>query len=443
MFTKKQIWSLIIPLMVEQVLTSLMGTADTMMISCAGSAAISAVSLVDSINVLIIYVFSAMATGGAVICAQYLGRTQKEEANETGRQLIITVLGLSLFVMLVIVALRRPLLRLIFGRVEADVMENALVYLLITALSYPFIALYNAAAALFRVDGKSRLTMVVSTVANIVNVALNALFIFVLDMSTAGAALATLISRIVCAVTVLYYLRKPRQSIVVRDYHRFRPDMKRIWHIVSVGVPNGVENSMFQFGKIAIQSTISTLGTVAIAAQAMTSVLEVFTSRPSEGIGLGMMTVVGQCIGADRPDEARKYMRQMTRYAYITTLVVCGLTALLVRPITIFAGMEPEAADLTVRLTYVIYLVKVILWTGSFIPAYGLRAAGDLRYCMIVSASTMWLCRFVVATVLIRVFGFGLIGAWIGMFCDWAVRGTLYTLRFRSGKWATKKVIRS
>ncbi|MBP3652686.1 MAG: MATE family efflux transporter [Clostridia bacterium] len=443
MFTKKQIWSLVIPLMVEQVLTSLMGTADTMMISCAGSAAISAVSLVDSINVLIIYIFSAMATGGAVICAQYLGRSQKEEANETGKQLILTVLGLSLFVTLFIVALRGPLLRLIFGRVEADVMENALVYLLITALSYPFIALYNAAAALFRVDGKSRLTMVVSTVANIVNVVLNALFIFVLDMSTAGAALATLASRIVCAVAVLYYLRQPRQSIVVRDYRRFRPDMKRIWHIVSVGVPNGIENGMFQFGKLAIQSTISTLGTVAIAAQAMTSVLEGFTSRPPEGIGLGMMTIVGQCIGADRPDEARKYIRQLTLYAHIATAVVCVLVALLVRPITILADMEPEAADLTVRLTYVVCLVKALIWTYSFIPAYGLRAAGDLRFCMMVSASTMWLCRVVIVTVLIRGFGFGPMGVWIGMFCDWAVRGTLYTLRFRSGRWATKKVIRT
>jgi len=178
MFTKKQIRNLIVPLMVEQVLTSLMGTADTMMVSTAGSAAISAVSLVDSINVLIIYVFSAMATGGAVICAQYLGRKQHKEANDTGKQLMLTVMGLSILIMAAIIVLRTPLLKLIFGRLETDVMENARVYLLITALSYPFIALYNAAAALFRVDGKSRLTMVVSTVANVVNVVLNAVLIF-------------------------------------------------------------------------------------------------------------------------------------------------------------------------------------------------------------------------------------------------------------------------
>jgi len=443
MFTKKQIRNLIVPLMVEQVLTSLMGTADTMMVSTAGSAAISAVSLVDSINVLIIYVFSAMATGGAVICAQYLGRKQHKEANDTGKQLMLTVMGLSILIMAAIIVLRTPLLKLIFGRLETDVMENARVYLLITALSYPFIALYNAAAALFRVDGKSRLTMVVSTVANVVNVVLNAVLIFGFGMGAAGAALATLVSRVVCAAALIYFLRQPRQSIVVRDYRKFQPDMKRIRHIISVGIPNGIENGMFQFGKLAIQSTISTLGTTAIAAQAMASVLEGFISRPAEGIGLGMMTIVGQCIGADQPDEARNYIRRLTRYAHAATILTCMLMAVLVRPITIISGMEPEAAGLTFRLICVICLVKAIIWTGSFIPPYGLRAAGDLRFCMMVSTATMWLCRMVVATVLVRVLGFGPMGVWIGMFCDWGVRNVIFSLRFRSGRWATKKVIKT
>lgn len=443
MFTKKQIWKLLIPLMVEQVLTSLMGTVDTMMVSTAGSAAISAVSLVDSINVLIIYVFSAMATGGAIICAQYLGHGQKDEANDTSKQLILTVVGLSVLVSTVVIALRSPLLRLVFGKVEADVMKNALAYLLITALSYPFIALYNAASALFRVDGNSRLPMAVSTVSNVVNVALNAVFIFVFHLGAAGAALATLASRVICALALMYFLRQPHQSIVVRDYRKFRPDVKRIKHILRVGIPNGVENGMFQFGKLAIQSTVSTLGTVAIAAQAMTAVLESFTSHLPEGIGLGMMTIVGQCIGADRPDEAKKYMRTLTRYAHATTAAVCVVIALLVRPITVLAGMEPAAADITVRLTYVICVVKSVIWTYSFIPPYGLRAAGDLRFCMMVSASTMWLCRVVIATVLIRGFGFGPMGVWIGMFCDWSVRSLIYNIRFRSGRWMTKKVIKT
>jgi putative MATE family efflux protein len=313
----------------------------------------------------------------------------------------------------------------------------------ITALSYPFIALYNAASALFRVDGNSRLPMVVSTISNVVNVALNAVFIFAFHLGAAGAALATLVSRVMCALALMYFLRQPHQSIVVRDYRKFRPDMNRIKHILRVGIPNGIENGMFQFGKLAIQSTVSTLGTTAIAAQAMTAVLESFTSHLPEGIGLGMMTIVGQCIGAGRTDEAKQNMRMLTRYAHATTAAICVVIALLVRPITTIAHMEPAAADMTVRLTYVICVVKSIIWTYSFIPAYGLRAAGDLRFCMMVSASTMWLCRVVIATVLIRGFGFGPMGVWIGMFCDWAVRGTLYTFRVRSGRWTTKRVIKT
>lgn len=443
MFSKKQIWTLLIPLMVEQVLTSLMGMVDTMMVTHAGSAAISAVSLVDSINVLIIYVFSAMATGGAIICAQYLGRGERMQAEETGKQLILTVTCISVAVTVIIIALRTPILKLIFGRVEADVMENAVIYLLITAISYPFIALYNAGSALFRVDGNSRLPMVVSTVANIINVILNAVLIFGFQMGVVGAALATLISRVVCAVAVMAFLRQPKQAIVVRDYRKLRPDIKRILNIMAVGIPTGVENGMFQFGKLAIQSTVSTLGTTAIAAQAMTALMESFASHTQVGISLGMMTIVGQCMGAGRRDEARKNICLLTGYSQVTTVIVCALVALLVKPITIFSGMETEAAALTVQLTWVMCIVKSIIWTAAFTPAYGMRAAGDVRYSMILSASVMWLCRVLVATVLIRGFGFGPMGVWIGMFCDWTMRAVLYALRFRSGRWAMKQVIKA
>ena len=443
MFSRKQIWNLLIPLMIEQVLTSLMGMADTMMVTSAGSAAISAVSLVDSINVLLIYVFSAMATGGSIICAQLLGRGDRKAASDTGGQLLLSVTVLSTAVMLVFALLRAPILKLIFGKVEADVMTNAQVYLLITALSYPFIALYNAGAALFRVDGNSRLPMAVSTVSNLVNIGLNALFIFGLGMGVAGAALATLISRVLCAAAILYCLRQPHQSIVVRDYLRIRPDMKRIWNIMAIGIPTGIENGMFQFGKLAIQSTVSTLGTTAIAAQAMAAMLEMACSNAQIGIGLGLMTIVGQCIGAGRQEEARKRIVQLTGYGWITTIACCGLIALLVRPVTRIAGMEPDAAELAIHLVYIICAYKPIAWTLSYIPAYGMRAAGDVRYSMILSTTTMWLCRVVVTTILIRACHFGPLGVWIGMFSDWTVRSILYTRRFLSGKWTKHQVLRA
>lgn len=441
MFTKKQVWTLLIPLMVEQLLTSLMGTADTMMVSNAGSAAISAVSLVDSINILVIYVFAAMATGGAILCSQYIGCGEEKQANDIGGQLILTVSALSSVIMIVCILLRRPMLCLIFGQVEAEVMANAEVYFLITAVSYPFIALYNAGAALFRSGGNSKLPMTVSTISNVLNIAGNAILIFGFRWGVAGAAAATLLSRVFCAVVVLAFLRQPHQVIVVRDYHRIRPRFSSIVRIMSIGIPTGIENGMFQFGKLAIQSTVSTMGTVAIAAQAMAAILEMLASNAAVGIGLGMMTIVGQCMGAGRPDEAKKYIFRLSAYGEAAIVISCLVIAGMVRPVTILGGMEPAAADLTCRMVLLIAVVKPILWVPSFLPAYGMRAAGDVRFSMILSTITMWSCRVVVAMILARGFGIGPYAVWIGMFSDWAVRGIFFTWRLLSGKWMERSVI--
>ena len=443
MFSRKQIWALLIPLMIEQVLASLMGTVDTMMVSNAGQVAMAAVSLVDTVNVLIIYVFSALATGGAIVCAQYLGRKELKEANDTARQLILAVGAISIATMLVFVLLREPLLKLIFGQVEAQVMEDAKVYLLITALSYPCIALYNAGAALFRVDGNSRLPMTISMISNGINIVGNAILIFGFGMGAAGAAIATLASRAFCMVMVLGALRQPKQNIVVRDYRRIRPQPKRILNILAIGIPSGIENGMFQFGKLAIQSTVSMLGTTAIAAQAMTAVMESFASHAQVGIELGLMTIVGQCMGAGRVDEAKRYIRKLTGYSEIATIIACALAALLARPVAVIANMEPAAADLMCTMVYAFCIVKPLVWTLSFTPAYGFRAAGDVRFSMIVSTITMWSCRVVVAIVCMRVLKTGPIGVWIGMFADWTVRAVIFSHRYFSMKWATKKVIRA
>lgn len=443
MFTKKQIWALLIPLMVEQVLTSLMGTVDTVMVTNAGSAAISAVSLVDSLNVLVIFVFSAMATGAATLCAQYLGRKDTERANEVGRQLMLTVAVLSALITIFCILLRRDLLNLIFGKTERDVMENAVTYLLITAVSYPFIAIYNAGAALYRACGNSKLPLAVSTASNLINVAGNAILIFGFQMGVAGAALATLLSRIVSALALLALLRRPGREIVLRDYRRIRPSFPVIRDIVAIGVPTGIENGMFQFGKLAIQATVSTMGTTAIAAQAMTMVLEQLESNASLGIGLGMMTIVGQYIGAGRYDEARKSIKQLSWYGFAGIVLCCALMAVLVKPITWLAGMEADAAALTVRLTWIICLVKPFPWAFSFMPAYGMRAAGDVRYSMLVSTLSMWLFRVLVVILLEQTYHLGPIVVWIGMFIDWTVRGICYAARFHGDRWLHRNLIHS
>ena len=274
MFSNRMICALLVPVVLEQLLNSIMGTADTMMVSNVGSAEISAVSLVDSINILVIQAFSALAAGGAIVCAQYIGQQNHKKANESARQVLFIITAISVAVSLLCLVFQRPLLRLIFGSVEAEVMRNSRIYFFFTALSFPFIAAYDAAASIFRAQDNTRGPMLISMISNGMNIVGNAIMIWGFHMGVAGAALSTLVSRIFCAVVVLIQLRRERQPIVVRDYYKIRPDWKMIRRILGLGIPSGVENSMFQLGKLAIQSTVSTLGTVAIAAQAMTNILE-------------------------------------------------------------------------------------------------------------------------------------------------------------------------
>ena len=298
MFSDAALYGLLIPIIVEQFLNALMGMADTMMISNLGSAAISAVSLTDSINTLMIQVFAALAAGGTVICSQYLGQKNLAQCNKAARQLLLIILVLSGGIAAFCFALRRPLLALIFGQVSGDVMAASLVYFEITVLSYPFFALFQGGAGLFRASGDSKLPMRISILTNLMNIVGNAVLIFVIPMGVAGAALSTLLSRVVGAVWILACLHRDRQKIVVRNYLAVRPDGDMIKKILFLSIPAGVENGMFQFGKLAIQSSVSTLGTTAIAAQAMTSILENVNGIAGCGVGIGMMTVVGQCLGA-------------------------------------------------------------------------------------------------------------------------------------------------
>ena len=418
MFSNRLICSLLIPVVLEQLLNSIMGTADTMMVSNVGSAAISAVSLVDSINVLVIQAFSALAAGGAIVCAQYIGQKNKEKANESARQVLFIITAISVAVSLICLVFQKPLLRLIFGSVEPAVMSASETYFFYTALSFPFIAAYDSAASIFRAQDNTKGPMIISMISNVMNIAGNAVMIWVFHMGVAGAALSTLISRIFCAVVVIIQLRKERegQEIVVRDYFKIRPDWSMIRRILGLGIPSGVENSMFQLGKLAIQSTVSTLGTAA-------------------------MTIVGQCLGAGRQDEAVYYIKKLCVIAEVIIIISCLGVFALTKPVTILGGMEKESADMCFHMVMWITIVKPLVWIMAFIPGYGLRAAGDVKFSMIVSCCTMWACRFCLCVFLIRVMGFGPMGVWIGMFADWTLRGIIFTWRFHSRKWLQHKVI--
>ena len=443
MFSNRMICSLLIPVVLEQLLNSIMGTADTMMVSNIGSAAISAVSLVDSINVLVIQAFSALAAGGAIICAQYIGQRNKEKANESARQVLFIITAISVAVSLICLVFQKPLLRLIFGSVEPAVMRASEIYFFYTALSFPFIAAYDSAASIFRAQDNTKGPMIISMISNVMNIAGNAVMIWGFHMGVAGAALSTLISRIFCAVVVIIQLRKEKegQEIVVRDYFEIRPDWSMIRRILGLGIPSGIENSMFQLGKLAIQSTVSTLGTTAIAAQAMTNILENLNGIAAIGVGVGLMTIVGQCLGARRQDEAVYYIKKLCVIAEVIIIISCLGVFALTKPITILGGMEKASADMCFHMVMWITIVKPLVWIMAFIPGYGLRAAGDVKFSMIVSCCTMWACRFCLCVFLIRVMGFGPMGVWIGMFADWTLRGIIFTWRFHSRKWLQHKVI--
>lgn len=440
-FSNAALKALLLPLIIEQVLNSLMGMVDTVMVSNVGPEAMSAVSLVDSINILVIQAFAALAAGGCIICSQYIGKKNETAANNAARQVLLVTLAISVVIALFCLFCNRPLLGLVFGKVEQDVMKASVTYFFYTALSFPFIALYNAGAAIYRAQGNSKRPMLISITSNFINIAGNALFIWGFHMGVAGVAIATLLSRIFCVVVVLYCLRRPGQQITVNAYRRIKPDKYLILKVLGIGIPSGVENSMFQFGKLAIQSTVSTMGTTAIAAQAMTNIFESLNGVAGMGMGVGLMTVVGQCIGAGRKDEAVYYVKKLTLLGEIFIIINCLLVYLLAKPITVIGAMEAESAALCLHMLGWITLIKPLFWILSFVPGYGMRAAGDVKFSMLVSTVSMWICRVSLCVFLVRRFDFGPMAVWIGMFTDWGVRGVIFTLRFYSKKWLNHKVV--
>lgn len=441
LFSNRELMKLCVPVMLEQLLNSLMGMVDTMMVSTVGAVAISAVSLVDSINILVVQAFSALAAGGTILCSQYIGNGNRKNAKESASQLVLSVTALSIVVMTVGLIFRIPLLHFIFGDVEEAVMKNAQTYFGFTLFSYPFIALYNCGSAVFRAQKNTKTPMRISVFSNCMNVAGNAFLIYGIGMGVRGAAIATLGSRIFSAVIVMYFLRNPSGEVAVRDYHQIRPDWNYIRRIFRIGIPSGIENSMFQLGKLTIQSTVSMLGTVAIAAQAMTNMLELLNGILGLGIGIGMMTVIGQCIGANKQEEAVYYIKKLTLWAEIIMVFNCLAVFVLTKPITILGKMEVESAAMCIQIMTVITIVKPLIGVLAFVPAYGMRAAGDVRFSMIVSCFSMWTFRVTLAIILCKFTGLGLMGVWIAMFADWTVRSIIFVSRFHSRKWLYHNVM--
>lgn len=440
-FTRKQLTSLVWPLLLEQFLGVSMGFADTFMVSGVSEAAISSVSLVDSLNVLILQILAALASGGAVIVSQYLGCRDERGARHTAAQLYV-VLGFStLTVMIPALIFSRGILRLIFGSINEDVMAYARIYLWISAISYPFMGFYNAGAALFRAQGNSRISMYASLVMNLINITGNAILIYGLKMEVLGAALATLAGRVFAALWVLAQHQHAGNPLRISSRSELRPNFDRIKRILAIGIPSGMENGMFQIGKLCVSSLTSTLGTAAIAANAVAGSITTIATIPGNTMSLAMIPVVGRCIGAGDKKSAKKYALLLLKVAMAGLLISNVLIYLSMPILTGWFHLSAEAAVMCRQVITWFCVFCVIFWPLSFTLPNALRSGGDAPFTMIISILSMWLCRVLLSYFFVLKLHMGLTGVWFGMFCDWIVRDAFFIPRFIHGKWMDHKVI--
>ena len=419
LFSNQKLICLIIPLVVEQALTILVGMCDGVMVSSVGEAAISGVSLVDMINNVILVLFAALATGGAVVVSQYLGRQDTDNAKAASKQLLYAMCALSLLLMGAALVLRQHILALIFGRVEADVMENALVYFLLTATAYPFMGIYNAGAALFRAMGNSKVSMQVSLLMNGINVVGNAICIFVLKMGVAGVAVPTVVSRCVAAVVILLLAANPKQELCLKWGAICRADGKMMGSILRIGVPNACENSFFQLGRLIVVSMIALFGTVQTSANAVANTLDSMGIIVGQAMGLAMVTVVGQCVGAGDPKQVRHYVKKLMLWSYLSMAVCNVLIIVFVEDlISLYSSLSPETVELTKTLVIIHESCAVALWSASFVLPNALRAANDVRFTMLVGIGSMIAFRILGSWILCVQMEWGAIGVWVAMILD-------------------------
>lgn len=440
LFSGDDLRRLIIPLVIDQILVRTVGMADTMMISSVGEAAISGVSLVDMINMLINAVFAAIATGGAVIASQYLGHRERDKACSASSQLMLVTAAAALGITAATLILRRGMLSLLFGSIEPDVMQAALIYLTISALSFPFLAAFNSCAALFRAMNDSRTPTVVSLGMNVMNLIGNAILIFGLHMGVAGAALSTMLSRMAGALVMLVLTCDQRRLLFIRPSQILRPKARLIGQILYIGIPSGIENGIFELGRIVVVSMISTFGTVQIAANAVANNLDGLGVLAGAAMNLAILTVVGRCVGAHDNRQVKHYTRKLLLIEYGMMIVVnAALLAALPLILNLYTLSAPSR-ELATQLIWIHDGFAMLLWPLALSLPNALRAANDVRFTMFTSIGSMLGFRIVLSYIVGVKMGYGALGVWFAMLVDWVFRAVIYVWRFEQGKW--KKMAR-
>ena len=435
LFSRNDLVRLIIPLIVDQFLQVAVGLSDSIMVARVGEAAVSGVSLVDTVMLLIINIFTALATGGAVIAGQYLGRKDPKTGCEATAQLFNFTFLFSIFIMILGYLGQNVILYHVFGKIEPEVMKDSRTYLLIVLSSIPMIAMYNAGAAIFRAMGNSNIAMKTSLLMNSINVFGNALLIFGFHRGVEGVAIPTVVSRGVACVVILILLNNQKHELHILHPYPFRIKWNVLKKILYIGIPNGLENSMFQLGKIAVLSLVSGLGTASLAANAVGNNIANFAILPGMSFGFALLTVCAQCVGAGDFEQVKYYTKHMMRVEYLC-LIASNLIVILALPFILSVyNLSDEAARYANDIILYHAACVVTIWPLSFTLPNTLRAAADVKVTMILSIISMWVFRFGFSYLLTMEFHMGIFGVWVAMTIDWLVRGIFFVCRYRSGRW--------
>ncbi len=435
LFSRNDLVRLIIPLIVDQFLQVAVGLSDSIMVARVGEAAVSGVSLVDTVMLLIINIFTALATGGAVIAGQYLGRKDPKTGCEATAQLFNFTFLFSIFIMILGYLGQNVILYHVFGKIEPEVMKDSRTYLLIVLSSIPMIAMYNAGAAIFRAMGNSNIAMKTSLLMNSINVFGNALLIFGFHRGVEGVAIPTVVSRGVACVMILILLNNQKHELHILHPYPFKIKWNVLKKILYIGIPNGLENSMFQLGKIAVLSLVSGLGTASLAANAVGNNIANFAILPGMSFGFALLTVCAQCVGAGDFEQVKYYTKHMMRVEYLC-LIASNLIVILALPFILSVyNLSDEAARYANDIILYHAACVVTIWPLSFTLPNTLRAAADVKITMVLSIISMWVFRFGFSYLLTMVFHMGIFGVWVAMTIDWLVRGIFFVCRYRSGRW--------
>ena len=437
LFSKKDLRKLIIPLILEQTLAITVGMADTMMISSAGEAAVSGVSLVDMFNNLIISVPAALATGGAVVTSQCIGAGRREEACRSARQLVFTEAAITIGISVLVLLFHRQILGLFFGQIEADVMQNAIIYLIISVFSFPLLAVYDSCAALYRSMGNAQITLKISLLMNVINVVGNAIGVYVLKLGVAGVAIPSLVSRGVAGVVLFTFLHNP-DNLVFLTRGKFTVDATIVKRILFIGIPSGIENGIFQLGRVLVVSIIAAFGTSQIAANGVANSLDSMGCIVGQAMSLAMITVIGRCVGAGEEGQVRYYTKKLLGETYFYTAVINSIILLLLPWILQIYGLGEE----TTRLSYILVMIHdgmaIFLWPASFVLPNMLRACNDVKYTMVVSIFSMITFRIGFSYLFGVHMGWMAVGVWAAMVIDWVFRVLCFVGRYLAGTWRKK-----